>query len=370
MYTAISTLSGPTNSVYQGKPPSPRVYKTEGYYAGFDKTCTAKQTVVFIKTHKTGSQTLARTIERYGCRHNLTFVRKINDKKSIHFANLRFNSKSVHGFLPPPNVTKGDYSNYKYNMLTLHVRYTRKYIEEFMEDGAKYTTLLRDPSTQLESAFSFFNIERLMKNTKSSVSKIEQFLLTPQKYPKAASHVYVNNDQIFDLGLDNNFFNNETAINETISNLDEEMDLVLINEFFDESLLLLRKLLCWKLEDILYLPMNRRADYKKTPLSSALRQKAREKNHADTLLYDHFVKRLHERIRDYGPSFHVDLMRYRDMMADVRKKCVIGQYVSGKQILYNQTENMSKECRIYTEASPESNKRIRQLMKAPTVNYK
>ncbi|XP_033107760.1 galactosylceramide sulfotransferase-like [Anneissia japonica] len=339
------------------------------------KKCSPKQTVVFLKTHKTGSTTLARIIELYGYRNSLAFVRKIGERQSIHYGNRRFNNLSHHAFLPPPNVTRGDYTNYKYNIFTLHVRYDRKVIDGFMKADPIHITLLREPSKQFESAFVFFgtgqfvNIPRQRSrpnHTYRYYEKIKQFLLNPKQYPKAASIHYINNDQIFDLGLNAEYLLNDKVINETIARINKDMDLVLINEYYDESLVLLSKVLCWRLEDLVYLPRNERPDSKKVAMPEELRQKAREWNHADTMLYNFFVERLKERIIEYGPSFKEDLRRFRNMTAEVRRNCVGGQVVKGPRKSYTPTANNSVECQFHTEAPSKMNKRIRQQMGAGT----
>lgn len=38
-----------------------------------------------------------------------------------------------------------------------------------------------------------------------------------------------------------------------LKEMDEELDFVLIYEYLDESLVLLQRMLCWQLEDIIYL---------------------------------------------------------------------------------------------------------------------
>ena len=64
----------------------------------------------------------------------------------------------------------------------------------------------------------------------------------------------------FDLGLEHSSYSNEEKIQEFIDKLKKQLDLVLINEFIDESLVLLKRLLCWSLDDIIYLRHNVRND--------------------------------------------------------------------------------------------------------------
>ncbi|XP_033107790.1 galactosylceramide sulfotransferase-like [Anneissia japonica] len=334
--------------------------------------CSPKQTIVFLKTHKTGSTTLARIIELYGYRNSLAFVRKIGERGSIHYGNRRFSKTSHHTFLPPPNVTRGNYTNYKYNIFTLHVRYDRKIIDGFMKEDPIYITLLREPSKQFESAFVFFNKGKLVKlprkdrrnRTLINNKKITRFLVNPKKYPKLVSSRYINNDQIFDLGLNTQYVLNDKVINETIAKINKDMDIVLINEYYDESLVLLSKILCWSLEDLVYLPRNERPDSQKVAMSKNLRQKAREWNHADTMLYNFFVERLKERFIEYGPSFEEDLRRFRNMTAELRRSCVGGQVVKGPRKAYTPTANNSGVCQFHTEDPSKMDERIRKRMGA------
>ena len=45
-----------------------------------------------------------------------------------------------------------------------------------------------------------------------------------------------------------------------IAFLDREFDLVMIMDYFDESVVLLKRLVCWELDDILYFKSNERQD--------------------------------------------------------------------------------------------------------------
>ena len=56
----------------------------------------------------------------------------------------------------------------------------------------------------------------------------------------------------FDLGLEQENFSNEEEITELIENISKRFDLVLIAEYFDESLVLMKRMLCWDFEDIVY----------------------------------------------------------------------------------------------------------------------
>ena len=54
------------------------------------------------------------------------------------------------------------------------------------------------------------------------------------------------------------FMPNKTEVMKYIKELDKQFDLVLIAEYFDESLILLDELLCWPYKDLTYLKQNER----------------------------------------------------------------------------------------------------------------
>ena len=75
--------------------------------------------------------------------------------------------------------------------------------------------------------------------------------------------------QIFDLGLQHKYYNDPVMISKHIDDLSEKIDLVLIVEYFDESLILLKRELCWELDDVVYFKLNQRSqEYKQTEITS------------------------------------------------------------------------------------------------------
>lgn len=57
-------------------------------------------------------------------------------------------------------------------------------------------------------------------------------------------------------------------IKKHVDELAEKIDLVLIMEYFDESLVLLKRELCWDLDDVVYFKLNQRSEeYKQTNIT-------------------------------------------------------------------------------------------------------
>ena len=88
---------------------------------------------------------------------------------------------------------------------------------------------------------------------------------------------------MYDLGLDPKYFENRNAVMGYIKYIEEEFDLGLINEYYDESLILLKNWLCWDFDDILYLKQN--VHTKRVSLYNESKANILSWSQADYLLY-------------------------------------------------------------------------------------
>ncbi|XP_041483288.1 uncharacterized protein LOC121430080 [Lytechinus variegatus] len=333
-------------------------------------SCTHQDNVVFIKTHKTGSTSLSHIVNRYGFTHNLSFVFNRLSPTNGHLVYLPLNANSPRThFLPPIGVRPGDFSKYKYNMLAVHVRYNRKAMDTFMKPNTHYITIIRDPGTQFESAFTHFQLddsflmqEKMQYTTMKA--RLTQFFAKPDFYRKRLKSMkwegkmglrwyYAKNNQAFDLGLDHVYHNDKTKVEEYIKKLDREFRLVLITEYFEESLVVMRRLLCWSLEETLYVAKNVRPNPANIPES--LRNKMRQWNNVDTQLYEHFNRTLWEKISRYGPDFQTDLSEFRRRLKETFESCVGGTEVKAQGhyfhwIEYKPRKDSNKLCAQIAES--------------------
>ena len=148
-----------------------------------------------------------------------------------------------------------------------HLRASQELYDTF--PGAKKITILRDIPSLYESSFGY------MKMTSAPYKKagsIEKFYENPMNFynPKNpagpdGADVFARNHVAFDLGLP---WTRKEKIEESIEYLDKTFDLVLLADYFKESMILLRKELCWEWEDVLFFVTNQRSE--RTQLSSDL----------------------------------------------------------------------------------------------------
>ena len=70
------------------------------------------------------------------------------------------------------------------------------------------------------------------------------------KVPRRPSAIIGKNQQLWALGTTHIEMEEAGTVQAKIARFDSEFDLVLIAEYFDESLVLLAEILCWDLSDV------------------------------------------------------------------------------------------------------------------------
>ncbi|XP_030828193.1 galactosylceramide sulfotransferase-like [Strongylocentrotus purpuratus] len=274
-------------------------------------SCNPVERIVYVKTHKTGSTTTASILERFGYLRNLSFAM---GKGGHIISNEQLFKRSM--LYQIPNRTRQDF-----DMLVNHVRYNRNEMDVAVP-GAKYVTIIRDPVTQLESAFGYFEMGNHLKIV--SKNPFETFMSQPQKYYAMKTYFWTRsrNGQIYDLGFDHENDENVAKIQEKIDKLSKEIDLVMITEYFEESLILLRKLMCWDYSDILYISNGIRSKSHRFAVNQDMANKIRAWSAADVMLYEHFNRTFWKKVDEYGPSFQEDLAHFREIETNAMNMCI------------------------------------------------
>ena len=107
------------------------------------------------------------------------------------------------------------------------------------------------------------------------------------------------NQQSFDLGLIHDSWSGmEAHMKNFIDQIDKDFDLVMITERMEESLVLLADLLCVPLETVIIVKgINVRPQVEVKKLSQGNQKKLEQYLEPDRLLYDHFLKKLEQKIK-------------------------------------------------------------------------
>ena len=151
----------------------------------------------------------------------------------------------------------------------------------------------------------------------------------------------------FDLGLSTTEYHKHDIIRATIREIYEKFGIVLIYEYLDESLVLMRRRLCLQLDDVLYLKfhhVSQNIDNRRR-FSPDLEKKIRAWNSADTELYNFFNETLWKEISFEGENFWTELAEFRRKLKDTERDCLgeealsfgsgLGQNIRSQNIILN-----------------------------------
>ncbi|XP_009872437.1 PREDICTED: galactosylceramide sulfotransferase [Apaloderma vittatum] len=222
------------------------------------RSCLPKLNVMFMKTHKTASSTILNILFRFGEKHRLKFA----------FPNGR------NDFYYPSYFERSQVQHYRpgacFNIICNHMRFHYEEVRKLLPADATFVTVLRAPAHW------------------------------PYYDPNGFNAPYLQNLLFFDLGYDNNMNANSPLVEENIQEIDRRFHLVMLLEYFDESLVLLKDLLCWQLEDVLYFKLNARKGSTVSRLTPELYEKATSWNLIDAKLYRYFNATFWRKVEAYG----------------------------------------------------------------------
>lgn len=198
---------------------------------------------------------------------------------------------------------------------------------KLLPPDAVYITILRNPADLFESSFHYYHKTVPFTWRMNGENKLAEFLKSPRGFysPDAYNSFYLKNLLFFDFGFDNNLEADDPRVMMHINNLSKRFDLVLLAEYFEESLILLKDSLCWTWEDILYFKLNARKSSSVSQLTPELRVKALEWNGADWKLYQHFTAIFWARIEAYGKDrMKQEVNELRRRNAEMKAICIEG----------------------------------------------
>ncbi|XP_054840104.1 galactose-3-O-sulfotransferase 2-like isoform X2 [Eublepharis macularius] len=248
-------------------------------------TCKPRTHIVFLKVHKSASSTVMNILFRFGETHNLTFALPLNGGHQLNYP-YYFTAAAVEP-LSPSNGSQ-------FNIMCHHMRFFKPEIAKVMLNSTFYFSILRNPVQLMESSFTYYKGTSVFSKAKN----LEEFLNQPSQFYNASatdSH-YAKNLMTFDFGYNHNGNFSAKHIQLMLQAIEAEFDLLLISEYFDESMVLLKETLCWDLDDVTFFPLNSRHNSAKNPLSERVAEKIKSWNKLDWAIYAHFNKTFWKKI--------------------------------------------------------------------------
>ncbi|KAM4040646.1 galactose-3-O-sulfotransferase 2-like [Anomaloglossus baeobatrachus] len=274
------------------------------------ESCQPKNNIFFLKTHKTASSSIMNILFRYGEFHNLTIAFPVVKSAHYFFPNF-FKASYVDGF--------SEKSKKEFNIMCHHMRFKITEVEKVMPEDTFYFTILRNPISRMESTFSYDNNYEPFKKSKN----LEDFLNNSSTYYNDTdqSGYMAKNWITFDLGFEHNGSPEQSVL--AWHAMDNIFDLVLITEYYDVSLILLKDALCWSFEDVLSFPLNSRSNSTKKTLTLETQEKVKLWNNLDWEMYVYFNNSFWKRVQTFGVERMEhevkELKRMRTLMSE---KCL------------------------------------------------
>ncbi|KAL0965657.1 hypothetical protein UPYG_G00284080 [Umbra pygmaea] len=282
---------------------------------GLSGECVPKMDIMFMKTHKTASSTLLNILFRFGEKHRLDFA--FPDGRNDFFYPSPFLSSQVKNYQPGAC----------FNIVCNHMRFNVHEVAKLLPADAAYITILRDPAELFESSYHYYHWAVPLTWGISGDEKLTTFLRDPGSYytPESYNSFYLRNLLFFDFGLDNNLEPDHPLVERGIQALSKQFQLVLMAEYFEESLILLKETLCWAMDDLLFFKLNVRKNSSVSRLTPELRAKALKWNGADWRLYQHFNTTFWAKVEAYGRSrMEKDVRELKRKNAEMAAICIEG----------------------------------------------
>ncbi|XP_069972077.1 galactose-3-O-sulfotransferase 3 [Penaeus vannamei] len=187
-------------------------------------------------------------------------------------------------------------------------------ILQVMKESAKYVATVREPVSRFVSMWYFANYQKRFHKTLTAFLNLPQYV--PQhkkKFNMIADYFGVKDPR------------KDVPEGEVLSKarwLNETFDLVMVAERFDESLVLLKHLMCWNTEDVVYLKAKIRKPTYRAKLSEAQKERLRQLNRQDVILYKFFRAIFEERVKAFGEErMQREVEELRHANAQLTKDC-------------------------------------------------
>lgn len=293
-----------------------------------------KRHIAFLKVHKAASSTIQNIFLRFGTKRNMTFVlpsvgaiypNVISTHETVNGGNIR---------TPPPSRA--------FDILCMHVLYNRTAFAAILQNDTVYVGSIRDPFDYFVSFLEFFREIHGRFNI-SGPGALTDFLEDPEKHditisnPTSALYGFTKNRFAIEYGFSKELITkyDRMKVLEIIAELDKEFSLVIIVEHFDESIILLKRILKWKTKDVLYISKNSRND-ELLKIGPRDRERYRKLSPIDYDLYEHFYLKLWRQIQ-LERRFHEEVLHFKMIRRDVVDYC-LDMKKNSSELVINETE--------------------------------
>jgi hypothetical protein len=278
--------------------------------------------IAFLKVHKTASSTAQNVFLKYGDENNLTFVLAHTKGESGWLNVISYTNSVTNTNVVPPPPGK------HYDLLCCHVIYDRKSFEAILPPDTEYIGIVREPISRFQSAVKYFSpnfILRLPGKAPLSVYAKNPLAFEPEN-PRNSQ---TNNRMATEFGFPTELFpgkelnGSQTEIDKYLSKLDKEFRFIIISEKFEESMVIMKRLLNWHTKSILYLDKNVGGKITNTRkiLPPENIEDIRKFLYLDTAVYNFAMRRFIKYVEDAGKEFSDEVEDFKSLREKVITYC-------------------------------------------------
>ena len=263
----------------------------------------------FLKVHKAASSTMQNIFFRFGLNRNLTFV-------FTDHPNYFSRTTDRHLPLVPPRLRSGGY-----DILCNHGMFNRKTYGSVLPPDAVYIAIVRDPLQQFISSVNYYSQPGQLLPHLAAVpgNKVQNLIRMPQ-YDRTLFS-YTRNTMARDFGFP--VTTNPKTVADKLDELENTFTVVLLVEYFPESLILMKRILNWSLADILFISNNvlSKPKWSVHNLTVSDLQIFRKRNYLDYKVYEHFHARFWVQVRAEGAGFNEEVLHFRSVLDSLTLFC-------------------------------------------------
>lgn len=319
-----------------------------------------KQFVYFLKAHKTGSTTMRNILQRFALQRNLTipifkthhpypsrnltnYLRPILTYHRVYQYMLKtgkrnLNARQMHYLRNLPLEIKTRDS--RCHILDVHTVFVKEQAMQLFPSGATFISTLRHPLEQTISSFGHWNLAKILQiaNATDPADAVEKFLHNPARYDKLLPASLYNviaklenlrlsftkNYIAYEFGFDLDLVRWDVVyVNNYLEELNNTFKVIIFTHRFTESLILLKRQMCWSFQDILFIHLrNNRLINRSKTFSDELLETHKKWTPIDYKIYNMFLSRHENLIKQAGDMYQQELRIYEDILHKVKRFCM------------------------------------------------
>lgn len=305
----------------------------------------------FLKVHKAASSTMQNMFFRFGLKRNLTFV-------FTRHPNYFSRSSRNHLQLVKPKYRDG------YDILCNHGIFNYDIYSSLLPNDTVYLAIVREPLAVFISAVNYYSqkSQKIDYIARIPGNRLQNLIQKPLVYDRGFFS-YTKNVMARDFGFPET--SEQSRVEAKLEELNKVFKLVLFVEHFEESLILMKRYLNWKLKDILFLSNN---VYGKgqtvADLTSEDIELFKQRNKLDYLLYDFFKKIFWEKYKSESDDIEAEVESFKEVLQRLNEFC---RKANGGALIVQRsrwTEQFTVEfddCKLMTKDELEFIKILRQM---------